>query len=292
MMLLASGFTDSLVDGISAVLLHLLNATAVTFVELFIMFGPLLLAALCSHVVSRRVEYRTIQLAGQNGYIYVLGFLGTPVHELGHALMCVLFRHRIEEIRLFKPDKETGTLGFVRHSYNQRSLYQQVGNFFIALGPIVLGGIVLFSAAWLLLGSGLLYADVDSTAAVTTIADIPAAIRDWFGQIFINLGRFFSNLDYSDYKTWIFLYLVLAIGSHVNLSPSDLVSARTGFTILCVVLFVANVFLLLFLDVPLQAFHMAGRCFGLLSSIILVCTGIMVPIWLMLELVGKLVSGR
>ena len=30
------------------------------------------------------------------GVCYATGFIGTPIHELSHALMCVVFRHKIE----------------------------------------------------------------------------------------------------------------------------------------------------------------------------------------------------
>ena len=271
---------------------HLLHATIYTLVELFILLGPLMLAALASHLVSRRLEHRIVQVAGLNSYIYFLGWLGTPVHELGHAMMCVIFRHKVQELKLFKPDKESGQLGYVRHSYDPGSFYQQVGNFFIALGPIVLGGLVLFLASWLLLGFHSFYFNFDAAADVHGLADIPAAILAWLVHTAGALKNFFLALDVSSWRTWLFLYLVVAVGSHVNLSPADLVSAKAGFTILLIILFVANVLVTVFADVPLQVFQLPGRFLGLLSSLILACTGIMVPLWLVLEGVGKLLDRR
>lgn len=87
---------------------------------------------LCFSLMGRRTT-RTLWL--------VTGWLGTPIHELGHALMCLLFAHRIERIRLW-PTRESNAM--VEHSYNRRNPYASFGNVWIALGPIFAGlGVIL-----------------------------------------------------------------------------------------------------------------------------------------------------
>lgn len=56
-----------------------------------------LLIWLCSRLFSR--------LVGRHAWVIldVTSIIGTPVHELGHALMCLPFLHRITKMRLWKP---------------------------------------------------------------------------------------------------------------------------------------------------------------------------------------------
>ena len=46
-------------------------------------------------------------------------------------------------MQLFRPGRD-GTLGYVEHAYNRRSLYQSVGNFFIGTGPIWFGSALVY----------------------------------------------------------------------------------------------------------------------------------------------------
>lgn len=73
---------------------------------------------------------------------YLSGFIGIPLHELSHAVMAVLFGHRIIRIKWFGFGSG-GLYGCVEHSWNTRSLYQRIGLFFIGIAPFMAAIIVL-----------------------------------------------------------------------------------------------------------------------------------------------------
>lgn len=97
---------------------------------------PLLIVFLIQNVL-----YKLVGPSIQRGRIsrpvyYLSSLVGTPIHELSHYVGCLLFFHKVTGIKLF-PTSTTGTLGYVLHSWNTRSIYQSIGCFFIAVAPMV-----------------------------------------------------------------------------------------------------------------------------------------------------------
>lgn len=82
---------------------------------------------------------------GWTGYC-VLGSVGVTFHELSHLITAILFGHKINEVRLFRPfqGKVDGTLGYVNHSWNNQNMYHKIGNFFIGTSPMFFGAGLLF----------------------------------------------------------------------------------------------------------------------------------------------------
>ena len=83
-----------------------------------------------------------VQLVGTRAgrpFLIATFALSTPLREAGHVAMSVLFWHRVEEVRFLDLNAADGEMGYVEHSYHPRNPIAQLGNFFFALGPVLLG---------------------------------------------------------------------------------------------------------------------------------------------------------
>lgn len=89
-----------------------------------------------------RLCFRLVGRRQGRGLWFATSFLGTPIHELGHALMCFLFGHRVEKMRLF-PNRRGVAL--VQHTYNRKNPWATMGNLFIGVGPIFTGLAVILA---------------------------------------------------------------------------------------------------------------------------------------------------
>ena len=182
-------------------------------VGILLLFGAWL--SLC-----RRLFCRLLGGAGAR-ILLCTGVLGTPVHELSHAAMCLLFGHQITGMRLFRPSAE-GPLGYVYHRYNPRNPYQSVGNFFIGIAPILGGSGVLLLLLYLLLP------DVCGEvmhAMVTGPSGAENLLGDYMGRIGGVVLALFSAQAVRQWLWWMFLTFSVMIAGHMEISPADI---RTG----------------------------------------------------------------
>jgi len=158
---------------------------------------------------------------GWSGYC-VLGTVGVTYHELSHLITAVLFRHKINEVRLFRPiqGKTDGTLGYVHHSWNSKSIYQKIGNFFIGTAPMFFGAGLLFFF--------LRVAYPDAFINVTQTNEIPSA-----------LGFAVRNMfEPSNFLTWwtpIIILIAIFICPYMHMSWADIKGATSGAITLVIV---------------------------------------------------------
>jgi hypothetical protein len=213
-----------------------------TFYQFFILFGFLLLFGLLLYTISRL----TRNVFRNSGYpkldVYLTGWIGTPVHELGHAFFCLVFGHRITEIKLFSPNQEDGTLGYIRHSYNKKNIYQRIGLFFIGAGPIIFGSLVLY-----LLIAVCLPVQPQISGIVNPTDFTGTDVMHWLkllGKLFSGgiqiVSGIFSSANLSALSFWIFIYVSFCISSHMQLSPSDLKSMFWGLFTIFLILLIVN----------------------------------------------------
>lgn len=165
--------------------------------------------------------------------VLVTGWLGVPVHELGHLLFAAIFGHRVVAWRLFEPDPVSGTLGYVRHAHSRRSLYQVLGNVFIAAGPLVTGGLVLGATLYWMLPGEILAALGRDALALGSLDDLPRQVRD--------LGLGLAVKVWQHRTPWLplQLYLAICVASHLCPSTADLSGALAGLGVLLALLALA-----------------------------------------------------
>ena len=206
-----------------------------TFSQIASLFGGIIVFGLLIHFISQ-FTFRSLEKSFGRRGVYSVAWLGTPVHELGHALFCLIFMHRIVEIEFFKPDPVTGTLGYVYHKWNRLNPWQVLGNFFIGIGPVVLGSAVLFAIFYFLIpNSAQLW---DSILVRVNEVGSNYSVGSYFkiitGSSLDITKLIFTIPNLTSWRFWVFCYLSICVASNIRLSLADLKAALSGFG--CVIL--------------------------------------------------------
>ena len=228
---------------VQAILSYLWAATLASLTQIGIFLVPGLVLTLMMNYASTFVQRRALLKMGKGWYLGLFGWLGTIIHELGHAVFCLIFRHKITTLKLFDPDPKTGTLGYVKHTYDSSSIYQLVGNFFIGIGPILIGTSIIYLLLFFLLG-------LNPFKSVNNFNIMSPHIYSWdvlkqIFQIFWTsstnlLSEVFSWQNLSTWQLYVFIYLAFTIGSSITLSPSDIKSSLKGLSVILILIFIFN----------------------------------------------------
>lgn len=172
----------------------------------------------------------------------ITGVIGTPIHETGHAIFCVIFGHKINDIKLYSMDTSTGVLGYVNHSYNKRNIYHVVGNFFIGVGPIIFGSLVLMLLMWLLTPNT--YKEIFDT--INNVDGLKYNVLD--GKTYAEIGAMFVNIftaifttsNFTNWMWWVFIVLGISIATHMTLSKADVQGSIWGFVVLIAIYLIVD----------------------------------------------------
>jgi len=115
------------------------------FSLLLLFFIPALTIQLLT-LINRKSKKLLSFNFGTASQIYLAG-IGIVIHECSHLIIAILFGHQITKFKLLvvphelkTPDPATPdhqALGYVFHSWNERSLYQTIGNAFIGIAPVI-----------------------------------------------------------------------------------------------------------------------------------------------------------
>ena len=248
---------------------YITEALKNTLLFLLVGISPWLIVAFIMQFLSNSLRKSLAKLIGLKAYIY-LTCPGVMAHEIGHALFCIIFRHKIVEMKLFSPSDD-GTLGYVNHSYNPNSLFQKTGNFFIGTGPIWLGITLVWLISSKMLPDGMLCVHEHFLSGTKNF-----------------LSCLFSLEFWSHWQSYLWLYLAITISSHVTLSPPDLSGSAKGSV--SMIFFVLLIFLLTgwFGDWELAFINW---CKNLFISVINILIFVIVLL-IVLCTVGKIISLR
>jgi len=205
---------------------------------------PAVLLSLALLVLGRWTNRRLVQSFGFWG-VMPLAWLGTPVHELSHLVGCWLGLNRVEEVKLFKPEPKTGSLGYVKHSYSQDSFYQRViGNTVIAIAPFFGGSLAIYLLTrWLypnLVSVPERLVDFDY-AAVNSWSEIQAAAALWGRQLTRFYEVLFIKANLGRWQFWLYLLAMLSVAAHLSPSKSDFQGFWGPVLVLLVALFALQI---------------------------------------------------
>lgn len=223
------------------------------------------------------------------GIVIFAGIIGTPVHEAGHILLCLVFGHKVKSFKLIDFKAPGGTLGYVNHSFNAKNYYQRAGNFFIGLAPLFSAALVI----WLLSSHIPFFTGIYSYSEVKLGENIYSAVAwsDFFGLLFshtIKSVETIRNLLINNFRAEYLLYLfvLLSISLHFSPSPSDFRNSWYGFITIALI-FIIVVFLIELFGVNL--FNYKALIISLIISCINFFAGMLFPSFLAL-IISYLIS--
>ena len=195
---------------------------------MFIIFGIIM------GIINRKnlsIGYRSLGKVFEKIYDFSC-IIGTPIHEAGHYLMCKLFFIKVDDVKLYIPKKKRigNRLGYVTMR-PRRTILNIIGTFFVGIGPLILGSVVILLFSRLLLPE--FFSEISKNVTITGL------IKD-----------FFSTENLLNYKFWILIIISMLIGFHMDLSKSDISNAKIGFiSIIILNLFVSFIILKFNIDI-------------------------------------------
>ncbi|OGO07783.1 MAG: hypothetical protein A2Y92_04925 [Chloroflexi bacterium RBG_13_57_8] len=261
------------------VLIFIKDLLLATLGQMVSLLAGLFIFGLLIQFISQ-LTFKSLERSFGSKGVYLIAWLGTPIHELGHALFCVIFGHRIADISLFRPDPVTGTLGYVYHKWNPKNPWHVLGNFFIGVGPMVLGCGVLFTLFYFLLpgSSGTWDAIGQSVDAVSRDSPVAGYFRV-FGDTTLAIIKLIFTVDnLSLWRFWLFLYLSICVSGNIRLSWADFKGSLSGLGCIVLPFLLLNLVLLL-IDyrgdglIPLAAASLGAIYSVLLLALIMALIG-------------------
>lgn len=255
----------------------MLNIIKLSLVNLFALVGTFIGFGLCFGVVENLNNKFIYSAFGRVG-ILITGSVGTIVHESSHLLMALIFGHKIEEVKFFKPisSSSDNVLGYVNHSYNKNNLYNNIGNFFIGIAPLIGGTILIFLLFKFLVPSGYEYMknnlNINAYISALNSFNIIEFLKLLSNDLLILMKTLITNFNL---YTFVFIILMYSISTYMGLSGADLKGSLNGLIFLFIIsfsmsLFNVNIFsgIMITYNIYVALFMSIGLVFSIITLII------------------------
>jgi hypothetical protein len=228
----------------------ILNIIKLSLILTLSIVGSFLVFGFLIGYIQGKTNINLLKTFGKKGII-ATNFIGTTVHELSHYIMCIIFLHKVDKVKLFSFKlNESGVLGEVQHSYNKKSIYQRIGNFFIGVAPIFVGAIVLILSIRLLLPTafirileGKTISNFLASLEFTTLAGYISSIIDVLRNC---LKYIFTIENFTSIRFWIFIIIAFSVSTHMTLSKADLRNSKDGLITIFLLSILVSIILMLF----------------------------------------------
>ena len=281
---------------VDQILHYLLCVVVTTALQIFILIGPGLILAFFMNMLSSIVQRQICRLIGLGPYLLFFGWLGTIVHELGHLLFCKLFGYKIIEVKLFAPNLEDSELGRVRYAFSWLNPYQVIGSFFVGIGPIILGALVLYYSTQLLLGPEVvepMSLVTINSSAFNSAETSNALVSGILNSTVLVLRSIFAHENLTNWRFYIFLYITFCVGSSITLSMADVKTTFIGFITFVIPLFMFNlatIWIGYFTEAAFMHLSQLYGCFYAVMTFVLIMNAVTAAILLPLGSLMRLLS--
>jgi hypothetical protein len=222
------------------ILLSFLNTVLISILEMLYLVGAIIVIGFILGALERVSNSYLIKAFGPRG-VMVTAWIGTPIHEIGHLIQCFIWGHRVSRVRLLQLNHPSGILGFVEHHYNPNSMYQQVGNFFIGLGPIFSGIGSLIIGMYFFVPQSFLAFKTEVEQRITFEQLDITVLKTFWDSISILCKSLFTLENLINPLFWLFLIIAFSISSHIALSKSDIKGSAKGLSMMFFILFLFNI---------------------------------------------------
>ena len=203
--------------------------------QLVMILLPFALAVAVLSPLAKRNHVLLIRCFGFKAYILFIS-VSTILHEAGHAVMCLVFRHRIIEFRPLPTGREKGQTGLVLHGWDSGNIYQSIGNFFIGVAPMIVGISLIYVLTILCFGE---FCSWHYTVPGGRMHWVDA-VRRITPDAAEGLKTLFRPGNFADARFYIYLAVLMVIGNSIAPSVSDIRNSAMGVGAMALGLFILN----------------------------------------------------